>query len=96
MLEAKIKMGHSGGTLEDKTMLREMQAVGAMQLMRFQRETWDATRNYLCNILAKHLDLFCSCPKILSEVGFKNNGLICWNRKFWEERLFRLAPKKWL
>lgn len=70
MLEEKLKISHSGGNLEVKTMLREIQAVGAMQHMRFHRETWDSTRNYLCNILAKCLDLFCLCPDILSEVHY--------------------------
>lgn len=51
-------------------------------LIRFQRENQGLSCHELgwgrpCDILLRNLSLFCSCPKNLSEVKFKDDELIC-------------------
>ena len=64
--------------------------------MKFHRKTWESTRNYLCNILAKCLDLFYSYPEIPHEIEFKNNGLICLEEKILRQERIRLVLRKQL
>lgn len=69
-------MGYSIKSLDDSS-AESYALVGELQLKRFQKKTTLAIglEHISCDILAKTVTAFFSCPKNLPEGKFKRNGL---------------------
>lgn len=72
-------MDHSGGSLKDQKAKRNVDC-GSLAHKVSERKmdfTGDWARDISCDILAKKLPAFFSCPENLNKIEFKSNGQIC-------------------